>query len=351
VRVNLEGMAQSPVAGFDYDPVNYLSYEFYSNIHAALDEQIRSRGPGFDPILLAQDLPVDIQVNEVLKDGDLAKVTVEEYWGGNPLPSIIHVYLSRTPGGWRIVDILPEELGVDNSTPSGAVNAFYAWYLPQTRVSLPGSDIPQPIEMLPESPLVTSEFVRAVHEITKSFSDQAGYDPVICAQDIPPVLWAEAEIADDEQSYVLVQSSFPGYFLVVELKNVDGAWKIWNVTCSADPTAAVKAFYTWYLDYIGDPAGEFRNPMVDKAYQDSEYLIDDFIRKVDETLASYGNGGGFDPFLMAQDIPQEIAVEAGAEDGNVVVIERFGDSWQVLEVSLMKIENHWQIDGIQRSGE
>lgn len=167
---------------------------------------------------------------------------------------------------------------------------------------------PQPIEMLPESHLVTSEFVQAAYEIKESFSDQAGYEPLLC----PPALWVEAEIVDDEQAYVLLQGSYPGYFLVVDLKNVGGTLKFWNVTCRSDPSDVVKAFYAWYLDYIGDPAGRLRTSLVDEAHRDSQFLSESYIQPVDETLASFGNGGGFDPILRAQDIPQQIEVEAGA---------------------------------------
>jgi hypothetical protein len=103
---------------------------------------------------------------------------------------------------------------------------------------------------------------------------------------------------------ILVQTSFADHFFTVDLRQMDGdIWQISNVTCGGNPAGNAKAFYTWYLGYIGDPATEqFRNPLVDGAYRESGFLTAAFIDKVDETIAGFDQGG-FDPFLLAQDIP------------------------------------------------
>jgi hypothetical protein len=76
---------------------------------------------------------------------------------------------------------------------------------------------------------------------------------------------------------------------------------------SAKLEAVVQEFYTWYLESIGDrAAGTFQNPLTDQVYQNSEYLTPSFIERVDEILADFGERGGYDPFLCAQDIPQEM---------------------------------------------
>jgi hypothetical protein len=62
------------------------------------------------------------------------------------------------------------------------------------------------------------------------------------------------------------------------------------------PEAVVQKFYDWYLDYE-------QNPLVDKAYQSSKYLTEDFIGKLDSITS--GNIIA-DPILCAQDLPEYI---------------------------------------------
>ncbi|MFP3897642.1 MAG: DUF3828 domain-containing protein [Anaerolineales bacterium] len=109
------------------------------------------------------------------------------------------------------------------------------------------------------------------------------------------------------------------------------------------PEAVVEAFYSWYLDY----SSETGNPMVDEAYKSSEYLTDAFVQEVDELLASF-EGGGYDPFLCAQDVPQEISVVemnfSGDHEAQVgvqtsfeghsfdVLLQREGDQWKIADV-------------------
>ena len=84
------------------------------------------------------------------------------------------------------------------------------------------------------------------------------------------------------------------------------------------PAGSVGEFYRWYLDYIGDGDG-MRNPLVNGAYRSSPHLSPQFVKQVDELVAGF-EGGGFDPFLMAQDVPAEIHVgEATVTDHTAVV--------------------------------
>jgi hypothetical protein len=78
---------------------------------------------------------------------------------------------------------------------------------------------------------------------------------------------------------------------------------------SASPAEVTAAFYTWYLDYIGQTGSEtMRNPLVDGAYRASPYLTQSFIGHIDELLAEMRaqDRGGYDPFLCAQDVPTEM---------------------------------------------
>ena len=111
--------------------------------------------------------------------------------------------------------------------------------------------------------------------------------------------------------------------------------------------AVVEDFYTWYLDYIGDRAsGEFRNPLVDGAYRESEHLDPAFIESVDELLASFDRGG-YDPFLCAQDIPEEITVGEAEVDGDSALVPvETSFAGHTFEVALSLLDGQWKIADI-----
>lgn len=116
------------------------------------------------------------------------------------------------------------------------------------------------------------------------------------------------------------------------------------------PVETVEAFYTWYLDYIQPGTDQMRNPLVDRAYRDSPYLSASMIAGVDALLESFEQqmGGGYDPFLLAQDFPQEIQAQPGAQEDTVIVRQLFGESWRELQVSLVQQDGVWLIDEISR---
>ena len=109
------------------------------------------------------------------------------------------------------------------------------------------------------------------------------------------------------------------------------------------PAGVVEAFYTWYLD--PDRSGDF---------SESPYLSQ---RQV-EVVAQATQGGRFgaDPFLLAQDTPATIRVEAVAADATAaqVVLHQY---WSVdaaegepydLTLDLIREDGGWKIDRIQK---
>lgn len=104
---------------------------------------------------------------------------------------------------------------------------------------------------------------------------------------------------------------------------------------NASPAEVTAAFYTWYLDYIGQTGSEdMRNPLVDQAYQGHPLLSEALVQEVDALLASFDRGG-YDPFLLAQDIPQDFSVDPGVAPGTAVVHLQFGpDSVRHLLVTM-----------------
>ena len=107
----------------------------------------------------------------------------------------------------------------------------------------------------------------------------------------------------------------------------------------ATPEEVVESFYTWYVDYPG-------NPMVEGAYRSSEYLDEAFVQKVDGIIASFDRGG-YDPFLCAQDIPASFTVEdavVSGDEARVVVRTSFeGHSFTVV---LRPVNEQWEISDV-----
>jgi hypothetical protein len=110
------------------------------------------------------------------------------------------------------------------------VESFYDWYL-----SYPGNVVTDGAYR--SSEYLTEEFVEKVDAVVASF-DQGGYDPFLCAQDIPGDLFAdEAMVSGDEAAVVVHQVWNVGteyevaHDVVVELQMVDGAWTIADIVC------------------------------------------------------------------------------------------------------------------------
>lgn len=124
-----------------------------------------------------------------------------------------------------------------------------------------------------------------------------------------------------------------------------------QVTADVAPEEVVAGFYGWYLEAIDLQAGE--NPLVERSYRSSEFLSEAFVDEVDALLDSFHHGG-YDPFLLAQDVPVEVAVGewpsgTGLElvgDEALVIVEMFwGGNPEPSErlVSLKRIDGDWKI--------
>lgn len=331
----------------------YHESEFVSDAYAAkVDETLAGFDKGgYDPFLQAQDIPVDFVIEEPVESGDSATVVVQRYWGGNPDPSLMTVHLQKVDGRWQINGVAAEMTANTAQAPAQVVQAFYDWYL--SYIGEPGSDTfrnPMVDKAYHDSPFLTAGFVQHIDELLAGWKEEYGgfvYDPILCAQDIPTEIVTEGTFVSDQTAAVVVGSSFPNHVLTVDLRMADGRWQISNITCSMTPEGSAKAFYTWYLAAIGDRAsGEMHNPLVEGTYRDSNLLTDAFIQKVEEMLASFDRGG-YDPILLAQDIPQAFSVDPGLTENTVVVHEMFGaTSVQHLQVTMVQEGSRWLIDDI-----
>ncbi len=273
------------------------------------------------------------------------------------------VVLSGCAAGWASGDPepsptptrTPEPTQPVSEAPEAVVEAFYDWYLDY--IGGPAPD--ERRNPLVDGAYRSSEYLTEawIEEVDDLVASRCGYDPFLCAQDVPDTFEVgDVQATGDEASVVLHQiwNADTEYAstrdLTIELRQVDGEWKIDDVICPdpesagaapANPALTVQAFYTWYLDY-----SETGNPMADEAYRSSEYLTEAFVQKVDEILASF-EGGGYDPFLCAQDVPQDISVaemNVSGDEAQVkvqtsfeghsfdVVLQREGEQWKIADV-------------------
>jgi hypothetical protein len=245
---------------------------------------------------------------------------------------------------------------VDAGTPDAVVDSFYRWYL-----EYPGNVLTD--RAYRSSEYLTSEFVGQVDEIIASF-DKGGYDPFLCAQDIPGDLAVgEASVTGETASVTVRQTWNPGTEyaftrdVTVYLEMADGAWKIAGIACEepeaapepqlegpmpTTPEGTVQGFYSWYLWYVRNTG----NPLADGAYRSSEYLTWPLIEKIDQIVASFDKGG-YDPFLCAQDIPDSFTIDAVEIVGDTArVTVRTNFEGHAFTLSLVRMGERWAIDDV-----
>ncbi|MBD3208544.1 MAG: hypothetical protein GF370_03770, partial [Candidatus Nealsonbacteria bacterium] len=102
------------------------------------------------------------------------------------------------------------------------------------------------------------------------------------------------------------------------------------------PSQIVENFYSEWIAYSGEPPA--RSPITDRIYRNSEYVTDNLINKLDETIASFEQGGAYDPVLCAQDKPRSFSVKESTieqQSAEVIVEENFGESVREIQVHLI----------------
>jgi hypothetical protein len=124
-----------------------------------------------------------------------------------------------------------ESVAQQNVMAIEVVQSFYDWYL-----SYPGNVVAEGAYRSSEH--LTEPFIEKVDEIVASF-ERGGYDPFLCAQDIPGDLLVGDEVTrSGDAATIVVQKVWnPGTEYestndaVVELQMMDGEWKISDIVC------------------------------------------------------------------------------------------------------------------------
>ncbi len=285
-----------------------------------------------------------MEIKEASENGDEATVILQFGRGVIEPPFERIVSLAHLNGAWKIV---PDRVEGSAASPKEAVDGFYNWYL--TYINS-GTEQRNPLadQAYRAAPYLSLQLVRQV-DIRAEQNDGFQYDPFLCAQDIPAEMKSVAHFYNDAHPLVLVQSSFEGHYLTVELYRPNfNQWEIRSITCGGSAVGTALALYTWELGYITQ-SEEMHNPWVDGAYRESPFLAQSFVKNIDDLLAS-GGGLGADPLLLAQDLPRAIHAEACPEEDCALAYFQYGDvTVQRLQIGMVREGGRLQAATINHS--
>ena len=304
-----------------YRKSEYLSADLIEVIDGKLAQmEAEYGGAGFDPFLMAQALPQEVSVELWEAAGEEACVVVHQLFG-----ETVHdltVDLVVEDGAWKM-DRIREGSPM---TPDGVVGLFLQEYMAQVRASMDGGE-PDMLQSgaYREHALLSPAFVAQVEAAragkTVAGFEGGGYDPFLCAQDVPHAINVGEPVVEADAATVNVGRYYAGTpeldYMQVELVRRDGRWLINDIRplleAATDgemtPAAVVEAFYAEWREWVTEGfAGERENPLMSGTYRESAYIAPAFADEVDAIVAGF-EGGGYDPFLCAQDVPNDVVVD------------------------------------------
>lgn len=111
------------------------------------------------------------------------------------------------------------------------VESFYRWYLGSVGYDAESDTFRKPSEPeLEARPELSTMLLSQRLSLLASFGDRGGYDPLICAQDVPTDFTLELDQATDQYIVIRVNTSFSGHHFSVRLEPIDG-WQLVEVDC------------------------------------------------------------------------------------------------------------------------
>ena len=209
---------RSPVAERSYRSSQFLSEGLVAKVDILLDSFERG---GYDPFLLAQDVPTEIEVGDALVSGKSAQVPVETGFQGHALS----VALEQAHGEWKIIDIDPG--------PEMVVRSFYQRYLSAVQGDGGARRNPLVDGTFRDFPELSAGFVAEVDERIASF-DRGGADPILLAQDVPVEVSIGKGVFKEDGASVTVEMFWGGNSepseRVVTLERIEDRWQIVGVS-------------------------------------------------------------------------------------------------------------------------
>lgn len=121
-----------------------------------------------------------------------------------------------------------------SNSPAEVVESFYSWYLSNLGYDPQTDTFRKPTESeLETRPELSNEVLSRRLERLASFGEVGGYDPLLCAQDVPTEIRTELVSMGDGQAQVLVSTDFNNHQFTVRLEAFD-EWQIVEVVCQLD---------------------------------------------------------------------------------------------------------------------
>lgn len=224
------GALQARAGGFD--PLSYRDSAYLSERLVQAVDEMRAgfEQGGFDPLLCTQDVPAGWAVKDTTVDGDYAEATIEMLWTGNPMAYQVPVVLREVGGVWKLDEVRCDQATHAPLTAEQTVAQFYAIYLDVT-----GQENPLATRAYRDIPFLSKDLVRQVDALLDGFRSDVhgagGYDPFLCAQDIPGAVTAGEAVVDGAVARVPVTTSFAEQGFTVVLEQEDVGWVIANIQC------------------------------------------------------------------------------------------------------------------------
>jgi hypothetical protein len=232
-------------------------------------------------------------------------------------------------------------------------DTFYAWYLDYNDPEQGRNALVDGV--YEQSPYLSAGLIEAVDAQLVQMREEyggAGFDPFLMAQALPQGFTVEPWESEAEEACVIVHQQFGKsvHDLTVDLVLEKGAWKIDHIREGSrmTPEGITKLFLNDYLAQA-HAAVESGEPglLQSGAYGDSAWLNPAFAAEVEAELEAMhaGGGSGYDPILQAQAFPPDFTVEAGVQEGIVIVDMAFANEHR-LEVRMAQVEGQWLVSGV-----
>lgn len=152
--------------------------------------------------------------------------------------SAIPIAVQSPGGGWILA-----EAEAPAMSPEGVVESLYGWYIDYAGYDPETDTMNNPLVdgAYKTREEVAPEMVQRIEEAIAPFDGYSGYDPVLCAQDIPQSFTVgEAAVSGKSASVVVTEIWNAGTeyeftsALTVRLSLMDGQWKIAEVICATN---------------------------------------------------------------------------------------------------------------------
>lgn len=217
-----DGERANPLADRVYRSSQHLTPEFIATVDGTLESPDRG---GADPFLCAQDLPMSLMAGTVDADGTRATVQMDALYTGSPVAYHLNVNLTRTSDGWKIDGVRCGDAAPTLLTAEQTVRSFYAMYLDTCSRQNPLST-----GSYRDMPFLSEGLVSKIDGIINGF-ERGGYDPFLCAQDIPTDFSITSMTVGEGEANAVVTTSFEGHSFEVRLIEAAGGWLIDDVVC------------------------------------------------------------------------------------------------------------------------